>query len=172
MKYFTPELFARLQDRDSRAMDAADADWEAAEGRYEQRLQELGPAIDPVLKRFEGVLLHDATVESISRRDDQLIMVLRKDVPPRDVVTLTYTLAGEPFIDRNALPPQLRSQVMQFQYDELDVEQRANQACLTHSILFSNGWEVRVPFRDILVVLAQPIYPLPGTPSPATAQPA
>jgi hypothetical protein len=160
MTYFPPELFARLQDLDPGAMDAADADWEAAEGQYEQRLQELGPAIDPVLNRFEGVLLHDATVESISQRGDQLIMVLRKDIPPRDVVTLTYNLAGEPFIDRNALPPGLRSQVMQFQYDEFDVEQRGDQACWTHSILFSNGWEVRLPFRDVQVALAQPIYPL------------
>ena len=124
MKYFTPELFARLQNFDPRAMDVADADWEAAEGRYEQRLQELGPAIDPVLKRLDGVLLHDATVESISRRDDQFIMVLHKNVPPRDVVTLTYTLAGEPFIDRNALPPELRSQVMQLRVSQLVLRER------------------------------------------------
>ncbi len=166
MKYFTPELFSRLQNFDPGAMDAADADWEAAEARYEDRLRELGPAVAPVLKRFEDVLLHDATVESISRRDDQFVIVLHKDVPPRDVVTLTYTLAGEPFIDRNALPPELRSQVMQFQYDEFDVERRGDLTYWTHSILFSNGWELRLPCRDVQVTLAQPIYPL----SPAAAQ--
>lgn len=170
MKYFTPELFARLQNFDPRAMDAADADWEAAEERYEQRLRELGPAIEPVRKRFEGILLHDATVESISRRDDQFVIVLHKDAPPRDVVTLTYTLATEPIIDQNALAPALRSRVMQFQYDEFDVVREDGQTHYTHSILFSNGWEVRLPFRDVQVTLAQPIYPLPPAHSPAPAQ--
>ncbi|HKI32314.1 MAG TPA: hypothetical protein VKA46_10635 [Gemmataceae bacterium] len=170
MKYFTPALFARQQNFDTAAMDAADADWEAAEERYEQRLQNLAPLIDPVLKRFEGILLHDATVWGISRREDQFVIVLHKDIPPRDVVTLTYTLAGEPLLDHDALPPQFRSRGMQFEYDEFDVGQESGQPHFTHSILFSNGWEIRLPFREVQVMLAQPIYPLPPGQSPGKAR--
>jgi hypothetical protein len=161
MKYFTPELFIRLQGSDPAAMDAADAAWEAAEERYEQHLQELGPALAPILKRFEGVLLHDATVWGISRQGDQFVIVLHKDIPPRDVVTLTYTLAAEPWLTQDALPPQLCSRVMRFECDEFDVVPADGQPYFAHSILFSNGWEIRLPFRDVRVSLAQPIYPLP-----------
>jgi len=172
VNYFTPELVVRLQDHDPAAMDAADAAWEAAEQRYEQRLAEIGPIIDPILKRFEDVLLHDATVEIISRRDDQFVIVLLKDIPPRDLVTLTYTLVAEPILVHDALPPHLRSRVMQFQYDEFDVEQKDGQAHFLHRILFSNGWEVRLPFREIQVTLAQPIYPSSAPSFSESAQPA
>src|SRR5438105_1870611 len=121
MKYFTPDRFIHLQDFDPAAMDAADAQWEAAEEQYEEHLRQLQPEITPLLQKFEGVLLHDAQVWSIIRHDDRFSMVLLKDIPPQDVVTLTYTLTAAPLIDRAALPPAYRSNVMQFQYDEFDL---------------------------------------------------
>ncbi len=170
MKYFTPDLFVRLQNFDPSSMNAADAEWEAAEERYEQRLRDLGPAVAPVLKQFEGLLLHDAAVLGISRRGDQFVIVLQKDVPPRDVVTLTYTLAAEPFIDRDAFPDPHRSGRMQFLYDEFDLAAEGEGSALAHSILFSNGWEIRLAFRDVQVASAQPIYPIPSRgPSPDCA---
>src|SRR5207248_4197786 len=87
MKYFTPELYMRLQDSGTAAMDAADAAWEAAEERYEQHLQRLTPALAPVLQMFDDLLMHDATVSSMSRRGDQLVIVLHTDARPREVVT-------------------------------------------------------------------------------------
>jgi hypothetical protein len=165
MRFFTPDLYARLQDPAPAAMDAADADWERAEQAYQDHLRRWGGALAPVLTRFDGVLLHDAEVLNINRCADQFVMVLRKDIPPRDVVTLTYTLAGEPIVDREAFPAAYRSGVMRFEYDEFDVDEQGGPATFTHSILFSNGWEVRVRFRDIQVSLAEPIYP-PGVPAP------
>ncbi len=162
MNYFTPQLFARLQAPTAAQMDAADAEWEAAEVAYEGRLQQLGPAIEPVLRQFEGVLLHDAAVQSISRAGDRFTIVLQKDVPPQDVVTLTYALTGEPFLDENAVPPPYRGETMLYQYDELDLEQDGDRPVYVHSMLFSNGWEVRLRFRALRVELAQPIYPLPA----------
>lgn len=169
MNYFTPELYALLQDFDPSAMTRADADWEAAEQRYEQHLQRLQPALAPVLERFAGLLLHDALVLGMNRRGDQLVLILHKDIPPRDVVTLTYTLVGEPFIDPNAFPAQFRSGKMQYEYDEFDLRE-GSQPHFLHSILFSNGWEVRLPFRDVEITLAQPVYPVPaGTVPTASA---
>ena len=162
MKYFTPELYTRLQDSGTAAMDAADAAWEAAEEQYEQHLQRLAPALAPVLRVFDDLLLHDATVSSMSRRGDQLVIVLHTDARPREVVTLTYTLTGEPILDRKALPPEVRSGVMQYQYDEFDVIQTDSGTEYSHAILFSNGWEARVPFRHVEVVRAEPLYLLPA----------
>jgi hypothetical protein len=162
MKYLTPELYTRLQDSGTAAMDAADAAWETAEERYEQHLQRLTPALAPILRLFDGLLLHDATVSSMSRRGDQLVIVLHTDTRPREVVTLTYTLAGEPIVDREALPPEVRSAVMQYQYDEFDLAQTDSGTEYLHAILFSNGWEVRVRFRHVEVERAEPLYLLPA----------
>jgi hypothetical protein len=164
MKFFTPELYARLQDTDDSAAATADVEWAAAERQYEERLRELGPRLEPVLRQFEGLLLHDAIVRSVSRRGDQLVLVLDRDVPPRDQVTLVYTLAGEPFIDREAILPQFRSSLMQFEYDELDAEGRDGCAPYAHSILFANGWEIRVPFSAVKILFAEPLYPVPALP--------
>ncbi|HEV3259333.1 MAG TPA: hypothetical protein VG013_20875 [Gemmataceae bacterium] len=167
MKYFTPQLYERLQNADPAVMDAVDADWEAASARYEQRRLVVGAALAPVLTRFEGILLHDATVLGISRRGAEFSILLLKDLPPWDLVTLTYTLTDEPYIDKNAVSSAHQSGVMQFEYDEFDViEERGRNHC-THSILFSNGWEIRLRFRDVQVSLAQPVYPLPSVRFPA-----
>ena len=53
-------------------------------------------------------------------------------------------------------------------YDELDVNEESGQKVFTQSILFSNGWEVQLRFRDVEVVIVEPIYPVPApAPSPA-----
>jgi hypothetical protein len=41
MKYFTPELYERLQNFDPAAMGAADTEWEAASAKYEQHCSSL-----------------------------------------------------------------------------------------------------------------------------------
>lgn len=43
MKYFTPELYTRLQDRERDAMDAADAAWSDVAERYDSYLQTILP---------------------------------------------------------------------------------------------------------------------------------
>ena len=103
-------------------------------------------------------------VYSMARKGDQLIMVLLKDIPPRDLVILTYVLTEEPYIDPVALPPADRSPVMDFLYDEFDLVRIGDEQHYTQSILFGNGWEVRLRFRDVRVTLAEPLYPSRDTP--------
>jgi hypothetical protein len=162
MTYFTPELYIRGQATDPQTAGEVDRLWEEALAEYERRLAEVRLDMPGHLRAFTELLLHDARVESISRRDGELVMVLRKDSPPQDLVTVTYTLGGEPFIDREALPPEHRSNVMDFLYDELDVIEENGQKVFTQSILFSNGWEVQLRFRDLHFTLAEPIYPVPA----------
>src|SRR5206468_3112669 len=100
--------------------------------------------------------------------------VLRKDIPPQDLVVLTYTLLEEPRLDPEALPPERRLQVLDFQYDEFDVTTLDGQQVYSQSIMFGNGWEMALRFRDVQVTLAEPLYPAAGTlliPAPTGALP-
>jgi hypothetical protein len=163
MKYFTRELLARLSSEDDAVVRAAEAEWEQANERYEARLREIEPALPQSIRELNDLLLHDALVWSIARRGQQLLLILRKDVPPQDLVVLTYTLADEPRLDPEALPPEQRLQVVDFQYDELDVEEKDGQKIYTQSILFGHGWEMALRFSDVEVTVAEPLYPAPGT---------
>jgi hypothetical protein len=169
MKYFTPDLYARLQVFDDASMNEADAEWEAASTKYEAHLQAQGDAVRPLVDKFQGVLLHDAQVLSIARRGDRFSIVLRKDIPPQDLVTLTYTLASEPFVDKAAVPPERRAAGMWFEYDEFDVIHRGDNPTFEHAILFSNGWEIRLRFHDLQVSLAEPVYLTPFVAESAVA---
>ena len=90
------------------------------------------------------LLLHDADVWSVARESERLIMVMRRDFPPRDVVILTYTLAGEPVINTAALPGRDRSNGMSYMYDEWDLAHEDGRKVYLQSILFSNGWEMQL----------------------------
>lgn len=158
MKYFTPELLARLGSEDEAVVRDAEAEWERRSEAYEQDLRAIEPDLPEHVQAFNDLLLHDARVYSLARRDHQLIMVLHKDVPPRDLVIVTYDLAGEPEIDTEAYPPRERSGVMDFEYDELGEDQEKGEVIFTQSVLFSNGWEVRLRFRDVRFVLADPLF--------------
>ena len=76
-------------------------------------------------------------------------------------MTVTYFLAGEPAINRNAPPAEHCGPRMEFMYDELDVIREGDQKVFQQSILFSNGWEMQLRFHDLQVLLAEPIYPAP-----------
>src|SRR5260370_41204894 len=103
MKYFSPELFVGVQLPSEEDMDAADAAWETAVDSYAERLRGIRPQMpDHIQKFLDGLLLHDADVLSMARRDNEFSMVLRKDIPPRDLVFLPYTLATEPVVNKSA----------------------------------------------------------------------
>lgn len=161
MKFFTFDLIDRYGSEDDAIADAADAEWEEQVDAYDQHLKHIEPSLTDSLLIYNGLLLHDALVESINRHGNRLVMVLQKDIPPRDLVTVTYLLTNEPIIRTDALSPPHRTEYMGFMYDELDVIEENGQKVFTQSILFSNGWEVQLRFRDVEVVIAEPIYPVP-----------
>jgi hypothetical protein len=162
MKYFTRELIERYGSPDEAVARAADAEWEATLRRYEEGLRSIEPELPEHILEFTRLLLHDAVVWSITRQGDKLLMVLRKDIPPRHMVLLTYTLTDEPVIDREALAPAHRGQVMDYQYDEFELIREGNRQTYSQSILFGNGWEMSLRFSDVQVSLADPVYPPPG----------
>ena len=163
MKYFTPDLYIHLQEREPEAMDAADAAWAGAVQRYDNYVQTILPELPPAVRQLlEGHYLHDAEVLSAGRQGDTFVILLQLDVPPNDLLSIAYTLAAEPLIDRSALPAAYRSPRMAWQYEELEVCGSGEARHYRQAILFSNGWEIQLPFRDVRLATVQPIYPCPG----------
>jgi hypothetical protein len=160
MKYFTGELIERLGSSDESIVGTAEAEWDRRLEEYERHLRRIEADLPDHIKDFNGLLLHDARVHDIARRDGRLIMVLRKEIPPRDLVVVTYSLVSEPSIDFEGLPARERSPVMAYLYNEFDVERKNQELSYAESILFSNGWELRLCFDDVQVNLAEPIYPV------------
>jgi hypothetical protein len=163
MKYFTRDLQERYGSEDDAVADAANAEWEAVLERYERYLQTIANELPEQVRHFTELRLHDAVIWSIVRQANKLIMILHKDVPPRDVVILTYTLTQEPVIDKEALPAAHRCSTMDFQYDEFELLRDGDRANYAQSIVFGNGWEMSLRFSDVEVALAEPVYPLAGT---------
>jgi hypothetical protein len=162
MKYFTPELYVRGQADDDETQHEVDRLWDEAVERYDEQLQRIRPELPDHIRFFlDELLLHDADVYSMARQPGKFIMVLRKDIPPRDLVILTYTLLAEPVVNPAAFPSDHKSHSMLYMYNELDLVHDGDQAYYTESILFGNGWEVQLKFSDVQVTLAQPVFP-PG----------
>jgi hypothetical protein len=160
MKYFTPKLFIRLQElRDEAAVD----EWERAARRYTSFLTGLLPQLPAPLRRLlKGPPLHDADVLAMTRVKDTLTLTLRPELS-EEVLVLAYTLVEDPAVNRSARSREHCTEPVSWLYDELGVELVQGQpdwltatdrargdgraTVCTHSILLSNGWEVRLRFR-------------------------
>jgi hypothetical protein len=167
MKYFTPELYQRLQSLDDDRADAADDDWEEAIKRYRRRLAKMLPALPEGVQRFrkDRVCLHDARLWSIGRQGDTFVMVLQPEPPAQTMVVLTFTLDGEPVIDKAAVPDHQNSDWVEWMYEEWDGDR--HRRCW-FEVLLSNGWSVRLPFRDFHYLIGQRLFPDPqAAPAPA-----
>jgi hypothetical protein len=178
MKYFTPQLFIRLQDlRD----EAAVQEWQRATREYSAALADVLPDLPaPLRKLTKGDALHDADVVSITRLKDTLSVTLRPEVSG-DLLILSYELIGAPLINCDAFPPDYQTTHVAWLYDELGVERvpgppswltardRARGDGLitvaTHHILLSNGWEMGLKFRKFKLSRPETYLPSPGTTS-------
>jgi hypothetical protein len=175
MKFFTPGLYDRCRSSDETILNAACEDWERANEAYERHLQTIEADFPPHIREFAGLLLHDAKVQSIGRQGKELIMVLHKDIPPRELVVLRYDLESDPVVAPFAGNSVPWERPTDFQFDELDVVHESGRALYLETIVFGNGWRMDLRFRDVQVTVAQPIYPsstesvipaLPTTPTP------
>jgi hypothetical protein len=159
MKYFTPELIERLGSSDDAIADAAQAEWEDAVDRHEAQLQAIRPHLPPALAHlWDNYHLHDADVLAMGRQGCSLLIVLRLDVPPRDLLVLNYELAEDPKIDPDHLPAEARCPLPQWLYDEIGWVP-GSPGYATHTVLFSNGWQIELHLRDLQVMPVQPLLP-------------
>ncbi len=165
MNYFTRERYLALQERGDEARDVADAAWAEATDRYEASLQTIRPEMpESVRDLLDGFSLHDAHVLSMGRRGDTFVISLQLDVPPNELLTITYDLAGSPEIKQELFPWAAAGAAPAWLYEEIELAREGEQSHFVHSVLFSNGWEARLPFRDVHLATAFPTFPLPRAP--------
>jgi hypothetical protein len=174
VRYFTPELFVRLQEcPNAEAFPAVNAAWEQSAQQYWEQLQQLTPQFPPELRRFvRWGSMHDARVLEIGTAPRRTTLVLLEDRAPR-LVFLTYSLVDAPVIDRAALPREHHSVPTLWLYDEverdpemlynvrrrvqhrtsalpaLEASEDGRRPIFLHSILLSNGWEIRLRFHRL-----------------------
>lgn len=163
MKYFTRERYLALQNSHEEALDAADVDWEQAVDHYQAYLQTIRPEMPETVRQLiDGYYLHDARVLSMGQRGERFIISLLLDCPPNDLLTITYMLAGPPRIDQQYTFPWVKStHAVDWLYDEIAWESEGERNCFLHSILFSNGWEIHLPLREVQTTTAFPLFPHP-----------
>lgn len=178
MKYFTPERLSRLQDHsDERQFLAALADWERVLEAYwkqlnetQQKLRVIQPSVSKNLHEFlvffSTVSLHDARVLDMYYYEggSRFRITLHPEFQPERLVVLTYTLDEPPQIQANVLPEQLRTEPIRWLYDELTLESsKMGIRSLSHSILLSDGSEVKLCFS--YVAIERPVPLVPAVPS-------
>ena len=167
MKFFTPELYVRLQQTDGGAMDAADAEWDAAAANYDRQLAALRDKL-PVsaLKLLDAPGLHDAEVLWMGQAGPFFAILLKLDLPPQSTLLLTYRTVCKVDLNHNSFPAEFRSSQMQWLYDEIDVGGEAGS--FRHSILFSSGVELKIEASEVQSAVVDTFYsPLAPSKVPA-----
>jgi hypothetical protein len=171
MKFFTPDLLQRGDSLEDDVADAASEEWERALGRYRRRWRAIRSALPKAAQRFhdERICLHDAQVLSVARDEDRLLILLEPEPPARTTVVLTFLLDGDPVIDPEALPDRGARTFVTWMYEEWDVDR---QKRCTFEVLLTNGWSIKLRFRDFQYQIAERLFPAPraaDTPVPAAA---
>lgn len=157
MKFFTPELYARLQRSDLSDVQAADDDWEKAEAQYERRLEAVRDKLpESALKLLDGPRWHDAEVFWMGQAGPFFAILLKLEPPLSATMLVTYRTVEQVCLDRAAFANELRASVMQWMYDEIDLGNRAG--CFRHAILFSNGSQIEIEAGEVQITTVDTVY--------------
>jgi hypothetical protein len=158
MKYFTPKLLERLASADDAVADAAEEEWERAIVRSRRRWHKVQSAFPEAVQHFEKqhVCLHDARVVSMARRDDTFVAILHREPPGQEIVLLIFTLDEDPVIEPDVVPGHGDGHTINWLYEEWDLYRRAR--CWFEALL-SNGWSLRLRFRDFRFLILPQILP-------------
>ena len=151
MNYLTAERYIRLQRAtDERALQEAMADWERASDEYREYVKSISPNLPPALVRFfQHVSLHDATLIDDFRSPRKLTIVVKSEAPAEKRFLLEYSLAEDPQVETNVLAPEYRSSSALWLYDEIGLGQPRFAGAgpvFRHSILLGDGRELTLWF--------------------------
>jgi hypothetical protein len=130
-------------------------EWYRAMDDYRAELKRILPKGEEHehLRSFAShVSLHDGVVLASWFAGGRLRLIVRPEAPAARLVSLTYTLAGEPVIITHAFPAEVRTDTMEWMYDEVGLLPQASpddEPVFTHNVLLGNGWELCIPFTRL-----------------------
>jgi hypothetical protein len=156
MRYFTPERYLQLQKvADDRSITAALDEWERALVSYGEELARIDRHLPAELRQFATrECLHDALLLASWMEDLRFSFLLYPEPPEERLFLLVFRLVEPPYIDRSAFSRDYDTPQMGWLYEELSLEQEPAQGeqgatpVFTLAILFSNGCEIRLRFRE------------------------
>jgi hypothetical protein len=152
-----------MQSADEETVRRSDADWETAVERYDAYLRDIRPELPEAVRQLlDGFYLHDAKVLSMGQRGERFVITLRLDVPPNEILSIVYHLAGPPGTRKERFPWRSDENVTPlWLYEELELEGDGKGQRYIHRIVFDNGWELELPFRDVELSTVYPLFPAP-----------
>ncbi len=144
MKYMTPELLAQYQSEDADTALQAYEQWEQAGERYQGELSELRRQLpESAVELMDRFRLHDARVLWAGIGDGALAIVLMLD-GDEGGLQIDYDLAAPA-----AVVPHTEIAEdcpVEWLYDEWGL---TDGGAFVHSILFTDGAELRLVFRGL-----------------------
>lgn len=157
MKYFTPELLARVRSLNDRVSEKAHDDWDRAIARYHRRLEQITSRLPASIKRFRRQLcLHDAQIIAMAHHGKQFFIVVQLEPPSRTTVFLTFHLLAKPRIEHRSSQEANHSGCVTWMYEEFNLDRR-NRCTL--DILLSDGGVVKLRFGELHFSIGQPVLP-------------
>jgi hypothetical protein len=148
MNFMTPDLLARLQYETT--VDSATEQWMTAIAEYEKRLR----TIRKHLPRGARALAfrqdpHDGQVLMVGFSGDgaTAIIVLKLDEAGNRRLVLEYDLLKKPEWSHHPELADFGGSIPLWLYDEFDAVEEHDMRFFIHSILFSNGRELRLSFK-------------------------
>lgn len=162
MRYFTPDRWLRLQPMaQPDLVHAALLEWYQAIDDYRRELQRILPAdaAHADLRALAALdCLHDGVILATWFAGGDLRLLVRPEQPDSPLVSLTYQLAGTPTTILHSFPAEVRTDSLEWMYDEI-ARMPDEPPVFAHHVLLGNGWELCIPF--VTVTLDRPATWLP-----------
>ncbi len=159
MKYFTPDMYARINAASDDEAEAAHDEWEQAGRRFRRRYKKIESQLPEFLRKFhDEQCLHDADwcglallptytfplnssgVTIVARQANTLIPEFLNTL-----AILQYTVTAPPIIEKPVVSKAFSDVQPIWLYDEIDL---IEPGVFSHSILVSNGLVVTIQFRE------------------------
>jgi hypothetical protein len=155
MKYMTPELIARFRSEDDAVAEPAAIEWERQCEAYRKHLQEIRAGLSRGAKLLSRrYYLHNAKALAMAAdKVPYFSIFLELDTPAESAsetrLELRYRLVGGlhkgyEMVKHEALAGDGKP-LAWWLYDEIDLS-RGEVPAMTHSILFTGGYEIRLTF--------------------------
>ena len=146
------------------------AAWDREQDAYEVELQRDWSQYPEAVRLYlDSVRLHDGVLVADGPTDENHYqLVVRTDTPSGEFVEFTYILTEPPEVLNAGFPNDLRSDTPHWLYDEFAVSSElppGTPLVFTHSILLSDGRELRVRFRDLEMRRLTPLLTAVGAPA-------